>query len=341
MDPREVPSTPLDPVMQEVFALLDRLAVARSPVVLQGETGVGKEVAARYLHDRSPRSQGPFVPVNCAAIPEHLAESELFGYERGAFTGANAARVGLLEAADGGTLFLDEIGELPATTQGRLLRAVDGGRVRPLGTRAERTIDVRLVSATNRDLLDEVHEKRFRKDLAHRVGAVFIHIPPLRDRRVEIPHLARTLLDAERSRMGRRSLQITAEAMARLQAHDWPGNVRELKHVMELAAAMTPPEAIEVGVDDVLLDGCRRVDRDRPCEVTPSPCTTREFQPIELQVRDLIRSQMMLALATTHGNQAEAARLLDMPRRTFAMRMNQFRIDVTTFRRRSSGSPRT
>lgn len=323
--------------MQRVFALLERLAAARTPVVLQGETGVGKDVAARFLHDRSPRRSQPFVPVNCAAIPEHLAESELFGFERGAFTGATSSRIGLLEAAHGGTLFLDEIGELPGSTQGRLLRAIDGGRIRPLGAKKERALDVRLVSATNRNLLEEVRAKRFREDLVHRVGAAIIHIPPLRERRAELPHLALTLLNAERARMGRSSAHITDEAMTRLQAHDWPGNVRELKHVMELAAATTSPEATEVGVIDVPLDLGRCNDGKEPRSVAHSP-GTREFQPIELQVRGLIRSQMMLALEATRGNQAEAARLLDMPRRTFAMRMNQLRIDVTTFRRRSHGA---
>jgi len=325
----------VEPAMRKVYALLDRLAGARTPVVLQGETGVGKEIAARFLHERSPRRDRPFVPVNCAAIPEHLAESELFGFERGAFTGATVSRTGLLEAAHGGTIFLDEVGELPVSTQGRLLRAVDGGRVRPIGAKSERSMDVRLVSATNRDLVDEVRAKRFREDLRFRIGAAIVHIPPLRERRGEIPYLALSLLNAERVRMGRTQLQLGAETLARLSAHDWPGNVRELKHLMELVAASTGEDAAELHVDDLPLVPERQ---DQLCvsDAVSDMRTVRRFQPIEAQMRTLIRSQMVLALEAAEGNQAEAARLLAMSRRTFVMRIKQYEIEVATFRRRST-----
>lgn len=220
------------------------------------------------------------MPVNCAAIPEHLAESELFGYERGSFTGAMTSRVGLLEAAHDGTLFLDEIGELPASTQGRLLRALDGGRIRPLGAKLERSLDVRLVSATNRDLRGEVRAKRFREDLSFRIGAAIVRIPPLRQRRNEIPHLALALLNTERARVGRPELRLSPDAVSYLRSNDWPGNVRELKHVMELAAANAANDAAEVDVHDLAID--------QMCG--PGECERSEAPERSMATRDRRRS---------------------------------------------------
>ena len=253
--PASAPSTELeigdrmvlvaDPAMTAAYTLMRRLAASELPVLILGETGVGKENAAFAAHAWSRRSGGPFITVNCAAIPETLFESELFGYERGAFSGAVQAKAGLLEAASGGTLFLDEVGELPASAQAKLLRVLEIGRLTRLGDLRERPVNLRLVAATNRNLEDDVAAGRFRRDLYFRLGAATVILPPLRDRPREIPLLAREFLQRACARLDRPTCAISAATLERLTIHDWSGNVRELKNTMEYAAATATDSVVE------------------------------------------------------------------------------------------------
>jgi len=243
----------VEPAMQAAFALIERVATGRMPVLVHGETGAGKELAARAVHQYSPRRRGPLVPINCAAIPDGLAEAELFGHERGAFSGATVARRGLFEAASGGTVLLDEIGELPLATQARLLRVLDGGTVLPLGSVTERRIDVRVVAATNRDLRAEVAAGRFREDLYYRLSGVLVTVPPLRERPRELPLLVCELLQSQQAgRPGRkRKLEIADDAMSALLAYRWPGNVRELKTALDYAIASAGPNPAAIRLADL------------------------------------------------------------------------------------------
>jgi len=248
--------------MHEVFAMLARFAPTDVSVTLLGETGVGKEVLAHAIHEQSARARGPFVVFDCGSVAANLAESELLGHERGAFTGAVSAHAGAFERAHGGTLFLDEIGELPLDLQPRLLRALESGKVRRVGGRLERRIDVRVIAATNRDLRSEVVGGRFREDLFFRLAVAVVPVPSLRQRLDDLPELLRSLL-VER---GRPDLAVSEEALAALRRHPWPGNVRELKNAITCAVALLDPATrvldpahlrlLASGVDeDAWLDG--------------------------------------------------------------------------------------
>jgi len=237
--------------MRALRAVLSRVAPTEATILLLGENGTGKELAARAIHDGSPRKARPFVTVNCAAIPETLFESELFGHLRGAFTGATDARRGKFSQADGGTLFLDEVGEIPLHLQPKLLRVLESQEVERLGGGAPEKVDVRLVAATNRDLPAEVETGRFRRDLYHRLDVVPVRVPPLRERRTDIPSLAAHFLDLACRRNRVRPKTLADDAKAALSAHRWPGNVRELRNVMERIAILV--QEAEVGA--VLLEG--------------------------------------------------------------------------------------
>jgi transcriptional regulator with PAS, ATPase and Fis domain len=228
------------PAMRHLFTVLERAAVSDVTVLLEGESGVGKDVLAHAIHDRSPRAAGPFVAVDCGSIPAGLIESELFGHERGAFTGAVQARVGVFEQAHGGTLFLDEIGELPLELQPKLLRALETRSVRPVGAARPRVVDVRVLAATNRRLAEASRAGEFRPDLFYRLAVARVTVPPLRDRREDIAPLARTFLRAARRDP---SVQLPPDLAALLQAYDWPGNVRELRNVIERYAVLGATEA--------------------------------------------------------------------------------------------------
>ena len=226
------------PLMRDVRARIDKVAPTDATVLVRGESGTGKELVARAIHAKSPRRDGPFVAVNCAAIPDGLVESELFGHEKGAFTGAAAAHAGLVEAADGGTLFLDEVGELPPPAQARLLRFLQEAEIRRVGaTRAVR-VDVRVVAATHRDLPRMVQDRSFRDDLYYRLRVVEIALPPLRDRGDDVVELARHLLERAARKLGASSFELIDEAVAAIRAHHWPGNVRELDNAIERAAIL-------------------------------------------------------------------------------------------------------
>ena len=239
--------------MQEVFARVDKVAPTDATVLVVGESGTGKELVARALHERSGRSGAPMITMNCAAIPSNLVESDMFGHEKGAFTGAVGAQEGVIEAADGGTLFLDEIGELPLEAQSRLLRVLQDGEIRRVGAARTRRVDVRLVVATHRDLPKMVAESTFREDLYFRLRVVEIHLPPLRERDGDILELAEVLLAKSCERLHKAALILDSDARAAMQAYSWPGNVRELEHAIERAVILCDGE--HIGVELLALNG--------------------------------------------------------------------------------------
>ncbi len=259
--------------MQRLLKLIARVAPTDSTVLILGESGTGKELVARSLHVLSKRSQGPFVPVNIGALPESLIESELFGYAKGAFTGATSDRQGLVEAAHGGTLFLDEIGDMPIGTQVKLLRTLENNEVRRLGETTPRLVDVRVIAATHRDLQALVADGRFRGDLYYRLNVVQIELPPLRERAEDIGLLASYFLERAARRTGRKALRFAPEAMALLARYDWPGNVRELENAIE--------HAVAVSDHDVL------APNDLPASVRTPRLLTRTTGPgAEVEARD-------------------------------------------------------
>jgi two-component system response regulator AtoC len=298
-----------DSMMVRVERLVEAVAKSRISVLLLGETGAGKEVMAQRLHDLSPRAQQPFIRLNCAAMPEALLESELFGYERGAFTGASQRKSGLLVAADGGTVLLDEVGELPLGTQAKLLRVLETRELTPIGSLRPVSIDVRFVSATNRDLDALVASGSFRADLFYRLNGVAIAIPPLRNRRREIPALARDLLGTLCDRDGLPRPEIAERALDMLVNASWPGNVRELRNALERALAVATDGRIDVEHLPASLHSGRTPPRDLDL---PS------------DVEALERKRIIDALARAAGNQSRAAELLGISRRTLVSRLDAY-----------------
>ncbi|MBL8900474.1 MAG: sigma-54-dependent Fis family transcriptional regulator [Planctomycetes bacterium] len=284
--------------MQQLYDLLSRVAAASAPVLLLGESGTGKELVARAIHFGGPRAKAPFVAVNCAALPEQLLESELFGHARGAFTGATEAKKGLFVEANEGTLLLDEIGELPLPLQAKLLRALESSAIRPVGGAAERSVDVRIVAATNRDLAAAVQEKRFREDLYYRLHVIPIHLPPLRDRREDIPLLVEHFVRryAERHR-GAPPRQIGADVMKWLIDQPWPGNVRELENTVERLL--------------LLARGTNADLRDlSPVAAEPAPEALPPLGGEIVPLRVMQRRYVEWVLSQTGGNKVRAAQLL-------------------------------
>jgi DNA-binding NtrC family response regulator len=317
----------LDPGMRALYDQASRAAATLINVLILGENGVGKEILARAIHNLSPRVKGPFVALNCAALTESLVQSELFGHEKGAFTGALHARAGLLESAGGGTLFLDEIGELPITMQSKLLRALEERKVLRIGARAERDIDVRFVAATNRDPEQEIERGAFRQDLYFRLNGISLTIPPLRERKLEIPHLARMFLARARAEQSAPALSIAASTLAVLEAYAWPGNVRELKNVIERGAVLCQGEQL---LPQHLPPKLRDAATSRPPSVPPpaEQVPLKESSaPPPLRVPTTDERQIILeALERCAGNQTRAAELLGMSRRTLVSRLNEFDI---------------
>jgi two-component system, NtrC family, response regulator AtoC len=327
-----------DPGMARLYDLARRLARSTIPILIQGETGAGKELAAAAIHAFSARADKPFVSVNCAAIPETLAESELFGHARGAFSGAMASKPGYLEVASGGTVFLDEIGELSPAIQAKLLRVLESGELMRLGELQPRATDLRIVAATNRDLEREVEAGRFRRDLFFRLGAARLELPPLRDRPRDLALLAGTVLNDTCARLGRAPLQLSIGAALALFRHDWPGNVRELRHVIEYAAAAAPDTASEIEIWHLphALAATARHARDAGPIAAPEPATApvpaattdppAAFRPIADEVRELERARMIAALRASDGVQNRAAELIEMPLRTFVTKLKRYAI---------------
>ncbi len=319
----------VDPAMQATYQLIHSLAKSPLSVLITGETGSGKEKAAQALHGASPRSRGPFVAVNCSAIPDNLVESELFGYERGAFSGADRAKPGLLERANGGTMFLDEVCELSPAAQAKLLRALETHSVLRVGAIAPVDIDFRIVAATHRDLPAEIAEGRFRADLYYRLAAAVIAVPPLRERPLDISVLARSFLGRACARLGRPPLTLGADAMRALAAYDFPGNVRELLNAMDYAAATCTGAVVERGAlpSQIASVGDAPLRRTASAPVLVSIDGSRSFRPIREELEELERRRIEQALAAASGNQRRAAALIGMPRRTFVSKLRRYRVD--------------
>jgi two-component system response regulator AtoC len=311
--------------MREIYELVERAAEFKTTVLVTGESGVGKEVVARAVHGLSDRADEPFVPVNCGAIPESLIESELFGHVRGAFTGAESEARGMFREADGGTLFLDEIGELPLSTQVKLLRVLQEEEVRPVGASKSHPVDVRILAATARDLEQMVEAGTFRADLYYRLNVFRLHIPPLRERREDVPVLADQLLAALSRRMGKPVAPLDREAVASLCEHAWPGNVRELENTLERALILAREGRV---TRDLFPFAGAAVASSLPSP-TPSdaPVGPLEDLSIKRHGRALEDRLIRLALARTGGNRTRAAQLLEISARALQYKLKEYAIE--------------
>ena len=304
------------PAIKRVWDILDRVASSDATVLVSGESGTGKELVARALHARSARAEGPFVAVNCAAMPETLLESELFGHAKGAFTDAKSSRSGLFVQANGGTLFLDEIGEMPLGMQPKLLRALQERTVRPVGSNQEVPFDVRLVTATNRDIESEVEEGRFREDLFYRVNVVRIEVPALRARGNDVLLLAQHFMECISARTNKRVTTIAPEATEKLLSYSWPGNIRELENAIESAVAMTRGAVITV--DDL-------PEKVREHKGIVLGATEGEGTEL-LSMEEVERRHIARVLAAVGGNKTQAAQTLGLDRRTLYRKLERYGI---------------
>jgi len=304
------------PQMQDIFAQVLRVAPTRATVLLTGESGVGKDLIARAIHFHSPRKDRPLVKINCAALPENLMESELFGYERGAFTGASASKPGKFEQADTGTVFLDEIGDVPAPVQVKLLRVLQERELERLGGTKTLHIDVRMIAATNQDLRAALEQGTFREDLYYRLNVVPIEIPPLRDRKPDIPYLANHFIHKLAPDTGSQVESITDSAMDRLVEYPWPGNVRELENVIERSLVMARGKQLDAA--DIKLDTSAR-----PRAAAPGELSLPEGMSLDRYEQELIRQ----ALKKADGNKSQAARLLGLTRNALRYRLTQMGLE--------------
>jgi DNA-binding NtrC family response regulator len=302
------------PAMQQVFAIIDRAAAVKATVLISGESGTGKEMVARALHEAGPRKGGPFLALNCGAIPENLIESTLFGHERGAFTGAEQKTRGYFQASNGGTLLLDEIGELPLGLQSKLLRVLEDGQITPVGTTAPQKVDVRIVAATNRELETEAREGKFRQDLYFRLNVVRIALPALRERREDLPLLTRFFLDEICRQNGFEPREIDPSLLEAFTHYDWPGNVRELKNTLESLVILSGKKSLsaedlpEKFFQEAVEGGNGKDDEGAS----------------ELNLTNLSKQTIMKALEACRGNRTEAAKQLGISRRTLHRRLNEF-----------------
>jgi two-component system, NtrC family, response regulator AtoC len=313
------------PAIQQIYGVVEKVANTPSTVLITGESGTGKELIARALHENSSRHAGPFIKINCAAIPKTLMESELFGYEKGAFTGAVGAKPGRFELAHGGTLFLDEIGEIPIEMQVKLLRVLQESEFERVGGIKTIKVDVRLVTATNRDLLAEVGAGAFREDLFYRLNVVPIHIAPLRERREDIPLLADHFIAKFNGRLKKEIASITPEAIERLIAYQWPGNIRELENLMERTMLFCEGPAIRVSDLPVEVTGAS------PSAAATSPAGDEGGRPAPESLKEAVRAEterverelIQKALDATGGNVTQAARKLKISRKSLQTKMKE------------------
>jgi len=305
------------PKMRAIFELIENIAPQPSRVLITGESGTGKELVARAIHENSTRCKSPFITINCGAFPETLLESELFGYMKGAFTGANENRRGLFHAAHGGTLFMDEIGNMSVTMQVKLYRVLQEGKVRPIGSTEESEVDVRVIAATNKNLEKEIAEGRFREDLYYRLNVIPIHLPPLRERREDIPLLGREFLGRFAKSMGKKIDGIEPEAMRLLEVYEWPGNVRELENTIERAVALESGARISA---ESLPERVRSHSQASVPVVSHNgngSALPEDGLNLEEHIQQIERSYLLAALERSGGVRTQAAGLLKMTYRSF------------------------
>src|SRR5499426_668219 len=305
------------PAFRRMMTLVQQVADSSATVLVQGESGTGKELVARAIHERSPRRQGPFVAVNCAALPETLLESELFGYEKGAFTGAAGRKEGRFELASGGTLFLDEVADLSLVTQPKILRVLQEGEFERLGGTRTLQVDVRIVAATNRDLSEMVKDKRFREDLYYRLNVITVRVPPLREHPEDIRLLAQHYLRVYSAKNGRKLEGFSTEAIARLESYAWPGNVRELENLVERSVLLARKDRIDAEDLPEEVMGVKRPPRDAILELVGTPLADIEERLLDETLR------------ITGGNKTQAAELLGIDVRTVARKLERRKDDHT------------
>ena len=315
----EPPGTPVllgdSALMQQTRRMIDKLARSQAPIHISGESGSGKELAARLMHLKGPRREAPFVPVNCGAIPENLMESEFFGYKKGAFTGAEQDKDGFFQAANGGALFLDEVADLPIQMQVKLLRAIQEKKVRKVGSTSEENVDVRIISATHRSLVDEVENRTFRQDLFYRLNVIELRMPALREMREDIPLLAAEIVKKLVAPLNVTPPRLSFAALKELQSYDFPGNVRELENILERALALTTSE--EIKRED--LQFSQPSARGNGAELMSAPLPER--------LEDLEKKAIMQALEKTHYNRTAAAKLLGITFRALRYKMEKLGIN--------------
>jgi DNA-binding NtrC family response regulator len=314
------------PSMQKVFELVNKVAPSNASVVIGGQSGTGKEVVARAIHNLSPRKDKPFVALNCSAIPATLIESELFGYERGAFTGADQRRMGNFELAHNGTLFLDEIGELPLELQAKFLRVLEDRRFRRLGGRAEVEVDVRVICATNRDLKEEIRRGRFREDLFFRLHVFTIMLPPLRERREDIPLLVHHFIEKFNAETGKRVQGLSPAALSTLQGYAWPGNIRELRNTLERAM--------------ILVDGDVIGEEHLPPDLQSSrPEAAMLRVPLGLPMDKVEKEYILASLQKNGGNKARTAEVLGISEKTLYNKLNRYAAEARDRTATGGGEP--
>ena len=319
------------PAMEQVRATIAKLARNQAPVYIAGESGVGKELVARLIHERGPRAGGPFVPVNCGAIPSELMESEFFGHRKGSFTGASTDKEGLFQAAQGGTLFLDEVAELPLHMQVKLLRAIQEKAVRPIGGRDEIPVDVRILSATHKNLGQLVEQGQFRQDLFYRINVIELRVPPLRERRGDVPQLAAFILKSLAGKSGQEVGRLTPAALDALEAYDFPGNVRELENILERAMAMSDGTSIEAS--DLMLPqrSARPAATEAPAagHAPPPPAAAPSAADggLDDYISNIERTAIVKALEESRYNKTAAARKLGITFRALRYKLKKLGID--------------
>jgi transcriptional regulator with PAS, ATPase and Fis domain len=301
-------------LIQKISALAQRVAATDVTVLVSGESGTGKELVSRTIHNLSPRANHPFVPINCAAIPHELLESELFGHSRGAFTGALASRAGMFQLADGGTIFLDEIGEIPVALQAKLLRVLQNGELRPIGAEQTVAVNVRVIAATNKNLEEEVKRGAFREDLFYRLQVIPIHLPPLRARRSDIPLLINFFLERS-NRKYNTSVEISPEASIYLWEYDWPGNIRELENVVERMVVLS--ETGVIGLSDLPPNISAFVSEKK----LPQPRLSSKELDLRAALKQYEERLIDDAMRLADGNKAMAARMLKLKRTTLVAKL--------------------
>jgi two-component system response regulator FlrC len=313
-----------DPRTEQVLLLAARVARTDATVLLTGESGTGKEVFARYIHDHSARAKGPFVAINCAAIPDNLLEATLFGHEKGAYTGAQAAQAGKFEQANGGTLMLDEISEMPVGLQAKLLRVLQEREVERVGGKKAVSLDIRILATSNRDMAAEVAAGRFREDLYYRLNVFPLEIPALRERPGDILPLARHFVALHGVRLGR-SCRLSADAEAKLAAHAWPGNVRELENALQRAVILAPGEVI--AADHLPISGAPSAAPPASAATAPVPPAAPAAPAAPANIKDLERAHILETLAKVGGSRKKAVELLGISERTLRYKLAQWRKD--------------